>query len=175
MAVLTPAVLRAAIAAFIPTVPNTGRVHTRRKIVRDDMSLKTNFYDQAMGKICGWMISPSPVNPAIADTKPGYIGHGMKGGGNVLTSFMFQIEGIHQLDDANASEEVFHDLTWALADEFNAYGSIPNVSPGGPIPGLDRQLPCSIEQFGFIMWAGSYLCHYSRLEVGFIGRTRPAP
>ncbi len=175
MAVLTPAVLRAALGAFITNIEATpmGRVHTRRRIIRDDTSLKLHLYDQKLGKICGWMISPSPANTAIPDVKPGYIGHGQKGGGNVLTAFQFQIEGIHELNDAQGSEEVFHDLTWALADEFNAYGSIPG-SDGNPIPGLDRQLPCSIEQFGFVMFAGSFLCHYARLELGFIGRTRPA-
>lgn len=177
MAVLTPAVLRVAIAELIATVPNTGKIHTRRRIVRDERSLKTLFGNLPDGKICGWMISPAPANTAVPVINPGYIGHGTKGGGNVLTSFQFQIEGIFGLDDAAASEETFHDLTWAVADEFNAYGSIPPTTAGvgTKIPGLDRQLPCSIEQFGFIMFAGSFLCHYSRLEVGFIGRTRPNP
>lgn len=171
MPVLTPDACRNSLAQFIKAIEKTGQVHTYRRIVRDELSLQQHFWDQVNGRICGWMISPAPSNPAIPVVNPGFSGHGVKGGGNVITTFQFQIEGIFGLDDAGESEKVFYDLAWAVVDELNAYGSIPDVA-GGKIPGLDRQLPASIEQFGFIMFAGAPLCHYTRLEVGFIGRTR---
>lgn len=174
MAVITPPVLRAAMAALIATVPNSGRVHQQRRIIRDERSLKSVLADPVTGKIAGWFISPAASNTAIPIVNPGYSGHSVKGGGNVLTTFQFQLEGFYGLDDAADSEQVFADLAWAVADEFNAYGSIP-AAGGGMIPGLDRQLPCSIEQIGYIMFAQSFLLHYARLELGFIGRTRPNP
>jgi hypothetical protein len=174
MAVVTPAGLRGAIAALIATVPSSGQVHQQRRVIRDERALKTLLADPVTGRICGWMISPSPAGTAIPIVNPGYVGHGVKGGGNVLTTFQFQIEGFYGLDDASNSEQTFADLAWAVCDEFNAYGSIP-AAGGGAIAGLDRQLPTSIEQFGYIMFAGAFLLHYARLELGFIGRTRPNP
>lgn len=181
MAVLNPAVLRRAIAALITTVPGAGtRVHTQRRIVRDEQAMKRHLFDASLNKICGWMVSPAPSATAVPDVRPGYVGHGVKGGGNVLTAFQFQIEAFHVLDDVNDSEQVFGDLVWAVADEFNAYGSIPAAAAdgGGSLAvtfGLDRQLPCAIDSFGYIMFAGSFLLHYARLDLGFIGRTRPNP
>lgn len=169
---LTPAQLRAAIAAVLATVPNVGKVHARRRIIRNENQLKELMFDTVAGRICGWMVSPAPSNTAISKRHPGHTGHGVLGGGNVLTTFLFQIEGIFGLDDLNASEETFGDLAWAVADTFNAYGTIP-LAGGGPIAGLFDQTACSVEQFGFIMFTGTALCHYARLEVGFTGRTRP--
>jgi hypothetical protein len=171
MPYLNPADLRAAIAATIETVPGAGRVYTRRRVVRSENDLRAYYWDSTLSRVCGWQVSPAPSGTMVSDRKPGYAGHGAKGGGNVITTFAFQIEGIFQLDDANASEETFQDLVWAVADEFNAYGTIA-ASGGGPVAALFHQLPCDVQQFGYIMLAGSPLCHYARLEVGFQGRTR---
>jgi hypothetical protein len=168
MAVLTPAACVTAIAALIATVPKSGRVHTQRRIVRDEVSLKTHLWDEAEQRICAWMISPSPSTTTVTDRNPGHYGKGVKGGGNVMTTFQFQIEGMFGLDDAKLSESTWRDLAWAVADEFNAYGQLDIV-------GIVHQLPCDIEQFGYIAFAGSPLLHYARLSVGFQGRTRPAP
>lgn len=169
---MNPALLRDAMKALIETVPGAGRVHTFRRVIRNEPQLKTLLYDDEEKRICAWMISPALTNSVIPDVKPGYIGHGVKGGGNVITTFQFQIEGIFQLNDADQSELVFQDLVWAVCDAFNAYGSIP-AATGGAIPDMHHQLPCSVVQFAFINFANTALCHYARLEIGFMGRTRP--
>ncbi len=171
MAYTNPNHLREAIAALIATVPGSGKVHTRRRIVRSDQDMRRLHWDDVNQRICAWMISPRVAGMASSVRNPGYVGIGQKGGGNVMTTFGFQIEGIFQLDDTNASEEVFTDLAWAVADEFNAYGIIP-AAGGGAIPGIHLQGACEIAQFGFIAFAGSALCHYARLELTFTGRTR---
>jgi hypothetical protein len=171
MAILNPADLRAAIAQLIGTVPNAGQVHQRRRVIRNENQLKEFFWDVTNSRISGWMIAPSPTNPMTSERHPGYIGNATKGGGNVISTFTFQIEGIFGLNDGASSETVFGDLVWAVADEFNSYGSIAR-SGGGAVPGLLEQLPCQVEQFGFIVFAGTPLCHYARLAVGFRGRTR---
>ena len=95
-----------------------------------------------------------------------FLGIGVKGGGNVMTTFQFQIEGYYQLDDGSASEETFRDLVWGVADELNAYGALG-------IAGVTFQTPADVEQFGYIMLANYALFHYGRIGVGFNGRTRP--
>ncbi len=171
--VLQPADIRAAMVAFIAETEPNARVYDRRRIVRTEQDVKRILARSTDGIVNAWMISPAQSNPVVADVKPGFVGHGVIGGGNVLTSFRFQIEGIHAIDDANSSETDFFDRAWAIVDRFNAGGSIPKVG-GGKLPGLDRETPCSMDQFGFVTYAGTFLFHYCRLEVGFIGRTRPA-
>lgn len=171
MAYTAPEDLREAIAALIATVPNSGQVHTRRRIVRSEQDLKRLHWDDTNKRICGWMISPQVAGSASSTRNSGFTGIGAKGGGNVMTTFGFQIEGIFGLDDANASEETFTDLAWAVADEFNSYGIIP-AAGGGRISGIHLQSSCDITQFGFIAFAGVALCHYARLELTFTGRTR---
>jgi hypothetical protein len=168
MAVLTPAACVIAMAALIATVPKTGRVHQQRRVIRDEVALKTHLWDEAERRICGWMISPSPATTTVSERHPGHHGKGVKGGGNVLTTFQFQIEGYLGLDDANLSEATWRDLAWDVANEFNAYGLLN-------IDGVVHQLPCDVEQFGYAAFAGFALLHYARLTVGFQGRTRPAP
>lgn len=167
----TPVSLRAAIAALIGTVANTGQIHARRRVVRSENDLRRFFWDDTNSRICGWMIAPALSGTADSVRNTGFSGYGLKGGGNVMTDFAFQVEGIFGLDDANASEEVFGDLVWAVADEFNSYGVIPKAG-GGVLPGVTIQGPCNITQFGYITFANTFLCHYARLELTFNGRTR---
>jgi len=148
-------------------------VHPRRRVIRTEQQLRDYLFDTANNRICGFFVSPTTSNPAVPVRNPGHVGHGVIGGGNVITTFQFQIEGFFGIDDANASETVFSDLAWNVCDLFNAYGSIP-ASGGGAIPGIVQQQPCTIEQFGYILFAGQFLCHYVRMDVAFTGRTRPA-
>lgn len=171
MPALNPADLRIAIQTLIQSVPNTGQVHKYRRIIRDESALKSILWDSVNSKLCGWFISPSPSNFAVGTRNPGYVGLGQKGGGNVITTFTFQIEGMMGLDDAGSSETVFTDLAWAVADEFDAYGAIPKTL-GVPVPGLIEQLACQVQQVGYINFANFALLHYVRMEVGFRGRTR---
>jgi len=168
MAVITPSACVDAIAAVIATVPNSGQVHKFRRVMRDEVSVKARLWDPVNSRMCGWMISPAAANTAITERNPGHAGIGVKGGGNNFTTFQFTIEGYFTLDDANGSEATWRDLVWAVADEFNAYGAL-NIS------GVSHQLPCDVEQFGFVMLAGWGLLHYARIGIGFRGRTRPNP
>lgn len=174
MPALAPSALRLAIQSLIQSVPNTGQVHTYRRIIRDENQLKAYLWDATNSRLCGWFISPAPSNFAQPVRHPGYQGLGQKGGGNVLTTFAFQIEGMFGLDDLQTSETVFTDLVWAVADEFDAYGVIPAAS-GGAVPGLLEQLACQVQQVGYINFVGVALMHYARMEIGFRGRTRPSP
>lgn len=163
---LTPANCVAALAALIATVPKSGRVHEQRRLVRNEQEFKAHLWDEQHGRFCGWMISPSPSSTTASERKPGHFGKGIKGGGTVLTTFRFQIEGYFGLDDAQRSETTFRDLAWAVADECNAYGLL-NIAD------VTYQEPCDVEQFGYVQFAGTGLLHYARLTVGFQGRTRP--
>jgi hypothetical protein len=167
MPVLTPAACVAGIAALMATVDDIGRIHPTRRSLRNEQAVKALLYDEASQRIRAWMISPSPNTTTVTERHPGHHGIGIKGGGNVFTTFQFQIEGYASLDDANDSEAMWRDLTWAVADEFNAYGLLN-------ITGIVHQLPADVEQFGFAMLAGFGLVHYARITVGFHGRTRPA-
>lgn len=173
MAVLTGANCRKAIRQLIQSVPNTGQVHERRRVVRDEASFKTHLWDVTNSRICGWFITLSRSNPVVNERNPGYNALGVKGGGNVITTFQFQIEGMFGVNDAADSETTFSNLVYAVADEFEAYGGIP--VDGVPIPAMFEQLPTTVEEWGYLMFAGSFLVHYARLEVGFRGRTRPNP
>lgn len=169
---LTPSACRQAMDTLLTTVPGIGLVHQRRRVIRSEQDLHTYLFDPKLNRVCGWFISPSATNAVVTDRKGGHIGHGVKGGGNIITTFQFQLEGMFGVDDANASESVFGDLVWAVCDEFNSYGTIALNPEHAPIPGIAHQLPCDVQQFGYIMFAGSILCHYARLEIGFQGRTR---
>jgi hypothetical protein len=166
MAVLTPGSCVAAMADLMLTIPGIGRVHQTRRPIRDEKALKGLLWDQANTRICGWMISPAGANTTVTERHPGHYGIGVKGGGNVHTTFQFQIEGYFGLDDAADTEATWRDLSWAVADEFNAYGLLD-------IPGVTHQLPADVEQFGFAFIAGFSLLHFARIGVGFRGKTRP--
>lgn len=174
MAVMTPAGCVAAMAALLNTISGIGRVHSYRRIIRDETQLKLHLFDQDQNRICGWMISPAGANTTVTERNPGHHGVGVKGGGNVLTTMQFQIEGYFGIDDGQASDEVWRDKAWAVADEFNSYGLLL-IPPGATPPGTaTHQLPADVEQIGFAYMYGMYLLHYARIGVGFRGRTRPA-
>lgn len=164
MPVMTPAGCVQKIADLLATVPGMGVVHQRRRIIRDEQAIRDLLFSG--GRVNGWMISPAPSNTTVTERNPGHYGVGVKGGGNVFSTFQFQIEGYFGIDDAAGSEATFRDLAWAVADEFNAYGLLA-------IPGITHQLPADVEQFGYIMLAGFSLNHYARIGVGFRGKTRP--
>lgn len=161
---MTPADCRHAIAQVIASVRGAGVVHQYRRVIRNEQDARLHLWDGT--RINGWMISPAAANTTVTERNPGHAGIGVQGGGNVLTTFQFQIEGYYAIDDANGSERTFGDLAWAVADEFNSYGLLA-------IPGIAHQLPADVEQFGYAMFAGMYLLHYCRIGVGFRGRTRP--
>lgn len=167
MPVLTPAACVAGIAALMATIPNVGRIHETRRALRTEPMIKALLWDENLVRLQGWMIAPSPNTTTVTERHPGHHGAGIKGGGNVFTTFQFQIEGYMALDDANDSEATWRDLAWAVADEFNAYGLIP-------LSGLVHQLPADVESFGYAVLAGQMLVHHARITVGFHGRTRPA-
>lgn len=165
--VMTPAACVAAMAALIATVDGAGRVHATRRQLRTEPQIKQHLWDQQRQRFCGWFISPAGANTSVTERHPGHHGIGIKGAGNVFTTFQFQVEGYFGLDDANNSEAVWRDLAWAVADEFNAYGLLN-------IAGITHQLPADVEQFGYALLAGMPLVHFARIGVGFQGRTRPA-
>lgn len=167
MPVMTPGGCVDALAAVLATVPGMGVVHKRRRILRDEQAIRDLMFVQAQNRINGWMISPAGANTTVSDRKPGFRGIGQQGGGQVLTTMQWQVEGYFGIDDAAGSEETFRDLAWAVADTLNSYGALA-------IPGIVMQLPADVEQFGYVMLAGFSLQHYARIGVGFQGVTRPA-
>jgi hypothetical protein len=163
MGMLDPNACRSAIAAVLATVPNIGQVWTQRRLLRDDAAVQK--YLVSNGKINGWFVSFAFTNAARSDRKPGFHGIGVQGGGEVLTTFQFQIEGYYAVDDANDSEEAFANLAWSIASTINSYGGI-NVD------GLTTQDPCDLVQITYAALANKYLTHYGRLQLGLMGRTQ---
>lgn len=160
----TPAGCRAALAAVLATVPGIGVVHQRRRIVRNEQDAKTHLFDGT--RINGWMISPAASNTAISERNPGFNAIGVSGGGRILTTLQWQIEGYYGIDDVAGSETTFSDLAFTVAMTINKIGLL-NIS------GITHQLPADIEQQGYAMFAGLLLLHYCRIGVGFRGQVQP--
>lgn len=158
----TPDACRVALAAALNLVPGIGRVHEYRRIVRDEQSARLHLFDGT--RINGWMIAPASANTAVNVRNPGFQGIGVQGGGQVMTTFQFQIEGYYGLDDPGESERHFMDLAWAISNDLNRYGTLA-------ISGIVHQLPADVEQFGYAMFANFYLVHYVRIGIGFQGKT----
>jgi hypothetical protein len=171
MAVMTSAGCRAGLAAFLATVPDIGRIHQQRRIMRDEKGVKAVLFNPTTtvggraGWINGWMVSPAGANTTVTVRNPGHAGIGISGGGNNLTTFQWQIEGYFGIDDANDTEQVFSDLAWSVANRLNGYGALG-------ITGITMQLPADVEQFGYAFVAGWALLHYARIGVAFTGRTQ---
>lgn len=142
-----------------------GQVHKRRRLVRSEDQVKALLAGTG-GKVNAWMISPAAANTTVTERGSGFNAIGTPGGGRVIVTAQFQIEAYYQIDDAAGSEETFRDLTWLVADTFNSYGVLN-------IAGIIMQLPCDVEQFGFIALMNFGLYHYARLGIGFRGQTRP--
>lgn len=158
----TPDGCRVALAAALATVPGIGVIHEYRRIIRDEQSARVHLFDGT--RINGWMIAPAGSNTAINVRNPGFQGIGTQGGGQVLTTFQFQIEAYYGLDDPGASEKTFMDLAWGVVLHLNRFGALA-------ISGITHQLPADLEQVGFAMFANFYLVHYARIGIGFTGKT----
>ena len=158
----TPDACRVALAAALGTVPGIGVVHEYRRIVRDEQSARTHLFDGT--RINGWMIAPAGTNTSVNTRQPGFQAIGTQGGGQMLTTFQFQVEAYYGLDDPGASEKTFMDLAWAAVLHLNRFGALP-------ISGIVHQLPADLEQFGYAMFANFYLVHYARIGIGFQGKT----
>ena len=168
MPALTPTLCRDAMAVHIATVTGAGTmIHKHRRKFLNERDVKKLLYDPTLAKLVGWMISPAASNTTVVERNPGHAGIGTRGAGNNFVTLQWQIEGYHVLDDADASEQVFMDLAWNVAKEFNAYGVIPGF--GSP-PACHLQLPADVEAFGFAMLAGWGLVHYCRISIGFRGQ-----
>lgn len=168
---MTPAAIRAALATMVGSVAGitagAGIVHQRRRILRTELDIKTLLVGTnpaSAGLVNGWMISPAATATTVTERHPGFNAIGAKGGGQVLTTMQWQIEGFYQINDAAASENTFHDLAWAVTNELNQYGGLA-------IAGLVHQLGADIEQFGFIMFTGLSLMHYCKIQCAFQGKT----
>lgn len=169
MAGLAPSACRAAIKALLETVANVGKVYDFRRRFTDEKSVQT----LAMAEISSrkvvrvWMISPSLSNAAVVTGNPGHRGIGQQSTQTQdMGTFQFQIEGYLGVEDGQESEKVATDLAWTIAELFNSYAVIPSLS------GAHFQGRMSIEEFKFAVLAGTYLCHYVRMEVSFMGRIR---
>ncbi len=164
---MTPAGQREALAALLATMPAVGIVHQRRRTIRDEQGVRKLLVPSGdrTGRVNAWMIYPSPATTTVSERQPGFFGKGVKGGGVVMTTMQWSIDAYYQLDDEAGSEETFFDLVWSVADEINSYGQLA-------IDGLVHQLPADVDQFGFVMLAGSFLYHYAKIDIGFQGKTR---
>lgn len=157
-----PNACRVALAAALNAVAGIGRVHEYRRIVRDEQTARVHLWDGT--RINGWMIAPAGSNTSVNVRNPGFSGIGVKAGGQVMTTFQFQIEAYYGIDDPAGSERVFMDLAWAVVKDLNSYGAL-NIS------GIVHQLPADLELFGYAMFAQFYLVHYAKIGIGFTGKT----
>lgn len=158
----TPDACRKALATALGGVSGMGVVHEYRRIVRDEQSARLHLFDGT--RINGWMISPAGTNTSVNIRQPGFQGIGTQGGGQVMTTFQFQVEAYYALDDPGASEKTFMDLVWAAVLHLNRFGALS-------ISDIVHQLPADVDQFGYAMFANFYLVHYARIGIGFTGKT----
>jgi hypothetical protein len=164
VAYISPAGCRTALATWLQAmdgIVGVGKVHDQRRIIRNEGDIKRLL--SVAGKIHGWMISPAASTTTVTDRHPGFKAIGAKGGGQAMTTFQWQIEGMYQIDDAAGSEATFNDLAWAAVLDLNSHGALA-------IPGVVHQLPADIESFGYIMLANFALLHYCRIGVAFQGK-----
>lgn len=164
MAVITPAGCVAGLVALLGTIDGIGQVHGQRRVMRTEADVRKRLMDPALNRMQGWFVSPSVNNTSVTERYTGYQGIGVRGGGQAMTTFQWQIEGWMSVDDAADSEATFRDLAWGVADEMNHYGTLQIV-------GAVHQLPADVEMFTYAVLAGMFLMHYARIGVGFKGRT----
>lgn len=160
---LTPDACRAGLATALAAIPGIGQVHRRRRIARDDREVTALF--MTGGIINAWLLSFAPTNAAMSHRQTGFNAIGTPGGGRVLTTFLFQIEGYYGVDDANNSEETFANLAWLIAQTLNSYGLLA-------ITGLVMQDACDLVQVTYAMLAGKFLTHYAKLTIALQGCTQ---
>jgi hypothetical protein len=142
-----------------------GQVHARRRIVRSEGDIRAVMAGNG-GKVNCWMVSPAAADATVTERHSGFNAIGQAGGGRVLVTYQLQVEAYFYIDDGAGTEETFRDLVDTVAMTLNGYGVLN-------IPGAIFQLPCNVEQFGFIMLAGLGLYHYARLGIGFRGQRQP--
>lgn len=157
---------REGLVKFLKAIPGIGTVYPYRRIIRDEQDVKRLLAPGGTKTVNAWQLYLSPASTTVTERNPGHAGRGIIGGGNVLTTFQWQVEGYYAIDDAAGSENIFGDLAWSVADTINAVGLLD-------IDGLVMQLPADVEQFGYVMIAGQFLFHRAVIGVGLRGRTRP--
>lgn len=158
----TPAAITTAVAQQLAQVAGIGRVHERPRVMRTEMDVHTHCYVEAQGRLNGWFIGMAAANAMVNDRKGNYSGIGEPGGGLMLSTFQFQIEGYFSLDDAADSYSTFRDLVWAVAFRFNSIGLLTGD--------CTHQLPADVEAFSFAAFANSMFTHYARLSFGVRGK-----
>lgn len=170
MAGITPADCRAGIKALLLTIPDIGQVHEQRRQLKTENEVWALLGSDISGdrEIRGWMISPARSNTVLAERHPGHRGIGIQNTqSNDIATLQWQIEGFLSVRDQVDSEQEMNDLAFDIVDIFNSYGVIPQV------PTAHMQIPTNMEEFSYILLAGQFLCHYVRINTGFIGRFRP--
>lgn len=160
---LDPNSCRSVLQTTLQGIVGIGQVHKYRRVARNDGEIAS--YYRSGGKINAWLISFAINNAAKSTRDMGFGGIGVAGGGRVLTTFGFQIEGYFGLDDVNDSEETFANLVWLVAQTINSYGALN-------IPGLFMQFPCDIALCTYAALANKNLVHYARLTLALEGRTQ---
>jgi hypothetical protein len=165
MAMLEPEQIMSAIETVMREVPNVGIVHQYRRTVRDEQSASDLMFDEAQTWICGWMISPAPINTLMVERSMGYNAIG-GGGGDAMETSSWQIEGYFGHSDERETEKTFHKLAIAIVRQLNKYGKLPGVS------GLVLQNAANLEQFSYVMFALMFHLHYARITISFRGTAR---
>lgn len=140
-----------------------AQVYAHRRVLRTEPEIRALFGSP----INAWQVSFAPSGAIGVDRDPGFAGIGQRGGGRVLTTFRFQIEGYLGLDDASHSEEAFDTLIWRVVDHINGYGLLPGL------PGAVMQSPCEAERVGYVSLANLVLTHYVQLGIALTGQTQP--
>lgn len=161
--ILDPAVARTAIVAAVQAVVGAGKVYPYRRMVMNDAAVATLMTDGS--KINAWMLSFALNNTALSERHMGFNAIGVPGGGMVVTTFTFQIDGYFSVNDAADSEEAFETLAWGICQAINSYGKL-NVN------GLVQQGPCQLQQCTYAMLANKYFTHYAKLLLTMMGRTQ---
>jgi hypothetical protein len=155
-----------AIKAVLLTVPKIGKVHDYQRSIVDETTMHDHMFDETQNRICGWQISPNPVNTLTVERQPGYHAIGSIGGGSASETSTWQIEAYFGHDDENASQKTFHALVLLVVRTLNKYGGLPGI------PGLTLQQAANLEQFGWVLYAGMYHTHYARITIAFQGQSR---
>lgn len=165
MPLLEPDQIMASMETVMRQVPNVGIVHQYRRAIRDEQSAHDLAFDPEQGWLCGWMISPAPVNTLTVDRGTGYSAIGA-GGGDAMETSSWQIEGYFGLSDERETEKTFHKLAIAVVRQFNKYGKLPGLQ------GIVMQNAANLEMFSYLQFAGMYHTHYARISISFRGVAR---
>jgi hypothetical protein len=158
----TPATLIAQAKADLEAVAGIGLVHDRRREVRDESGARLLWYHEGQGRIHAWSVTLGDGPTAKAARTPGFGPRGSGQKGTVLVDLALQIEGVMGIDDAAASEVTFRNLSWDVLNAFNAIGLLTADTV--------HQDPLQWERFGYLLLAGAYHVHYTRMTGRYTGR-----